>query len=32
MGRFMAKTKGLLDGKEASELIDKKLVAFLKNH
>lgn len=32
MGRFMAKTKGLLDGKEASELIDKKLTFFLKNH
>lgn len=32
MGRFMAKTKGLLDGKEASELIDKKLAIFLKNH
>lgn len=32
MGRLMARTKGLLDGKEASELIDKKLAAFLKNH
>lgn len=32
MGRLMAKTKGLLDGKDASELIDKKLVIFLKKH
>ncbi len=32
MGRLMSKTRGLLDGKEASELIDKKLAAFLKKH
>lgn len=32
MGRLMSKTRGLLNGKEASELIDKKLAAFLKKH
>ena len=30
MGRLMARTNGLLDGKEASKLIDQKLASFLK--
>jgi Glu-tRNA(Gln) amidotransferase subunit E-like FAD-binding protein len=30
MGRFMAKSKGLVDGKNASKLISKKLKSFLK--
>lgn len=32
MGRFMAKTQGLVDGKIANKLIEQKLKEFLKNH
>ncbi len=32
IGRFMAKTQGLVDGKIANELIEQKLKEFLKNH